>query len=148
MKAKIKIPNSLSEITLEQYQKYLNIEDPTDQAIIATLCDIPYNVIRQITRTSVTEIAESLKELLNQEVSLVPTFQMGSMTYGFIPNLDEITFGEYIDCTTYLKEDWEDVHKLMAVLYRPVTNTYKDKYQIEEYKVSLEREQLMKTMLY
>lgn len=44
-----------------------------------------------------------------------------------------MTFGEYVDVDTYIV-DWENMHKAMAVLYRPVLQNYKGSYEIEEYK--------------
>ena len=57
---------------------------------------------------------------------------MEEVGYGFIPDLDKITLGEYIDLDTNLG-DWNNMHKAMAVLFRPVKDTYKGKYIIEEY---------------
>jgi hypothetical protein len=44
-----------------------------------------------------------------------------------------MSFGEYVDLDTYFK-DWQDMHKAMSVLYRPVTQKYNDRYNIEKYK--------------
>lgn len=38
---------------------------------------------------------------------------------GFLPKLDEITLGEFIDVESNIG-DWQNIHKAMAVLYRPV----------------------------
>jgi hypothetical protein len=54
------------------------------------------------------------------------------MEFGFIPDLENITFGEYVDLDNYLA-NWDDFHKAMAVMYRPVTKSKKDKYQIFPY---------------
>ena len=53
-------------------------------------------------------------------------------TFGFIPNLDEMTLGEYIDLDTYFG-DWDNMHKAMSVLYRPITKEKGNLYNIEEY---------------
>ena len=55
-----------------------------------------------------------------------------SVTFGFIPNLDEITLGEFVDLDNYIG-DWEQMHKAMAVLYRPITFRKGDLYLIEDY---------------
>ena len=44
-----------------------------------------------------------------------------------------MTFGEYVDVDTYITE-WKNMHKAMAVLYRPVMQNYKGSYEIEKYK--------------
>ena len=55
-----------------------------------------------------------------------------SVTFGFIPNLDEITLGEFVDLDNYIG-DWEQMHEAMAVLYRPTTFRKGDLYLIEDY---------------
>ena len=52
--------------------------------------------------------------------------------FGFIPKLDDISFGEYVDLDTYLA-DWELMNKAIGVLYRPITYKKKKQYLIEEY---------------
>jgi hypothetical protein len=66
---------------------------------------------------------------------LIQTFKHKGLEFGFIPNLDEISLGEYTDLETYIS-DWDNMHKAMAVLYRPVINKLNKKYLIEEYKGS------------
>ena len=43
-----------------------------------------------------------------------------------------MTFGEYVDIDTYIK-DWKQMHKAMAVLYRPIEAKYDDRYNIVAY---------------
>ena len=64
---------------------------------------------------------------------------------GFVPKLDDITLGEYVDIETNIT-DWQKMHKAMAVLYRPVNFKAKDKYGIAPYKVNEEVQELMKEM--
>ena len=53
-------------------------------------------------------------------------------SYNFIPKLDDITLGEYIDLDNTLS-DWQQMHKAMSVLYRPVTIKKNNRYQVEPY---------------
>jgi len=64
---------------------------------------------------------------------------------GFIPKLDDITLGEYVDIEANIS-DWQKMHKAMAVLYRPVNFKAKDKYGIAPYDVNEEIQELMKEM--
>jgi hypothetical protein len=72
--------------------------------------------------------------MLNDTPKLVTQFKMKGKQYGFIPKLEDMTFGEYIDLDTFMG-DWDNMHRAMNVLYRPVTDQYGDKYAIEEYQV-------------
>jgi hypothetical protein len=67
--------------------------------------------------------------------------------FGFIPNLDKITMGEYIDLNNYFGSD-TDLHKAMAVLYRPIHPSYKDKdsYRIGSYEGTSTHSDIMKDM--
>ena len=66
-----------------------------------------------------------------------------SVTFGFIPKLDEITLGEFIDLDNYIS-DWQDMHKALAVLYRPITFRKNNLYLIEEYEGSDKYAEVMK----
>ena len=93
--------------------------------------------------SDVFSITEMLGDMFEQKPDLVRKFSMNGTVYGFIPNLEEMSFGEYIDLDMFLG-DWENIHKAMAVLYRPVVNSYGEKYNIEDYKA--EGQDIMKEM--
>ena len=57
---------------------------------------------------------------------------MGGVEYGFIPVLDDMTLGEYVDLDENFT-DWDKMHKAMSVLFRPIKLKKGDRYQIEEY---------------
>jgi hypothetical protein len=84
-------------------------------------------------------IVSTLTEMFEQKPNLVTNFKLNNINYGFHPQLDDLTLGEYIDLDTFIG-DWENIEKAMAVLYRPVVNKIKDKYTIEEYKVGVDQE--------
>ena len=50
-------------------------------------------------------------------------------------NLVDISQGEYVDLDTYIA-DWRDLHRSMAVMFRPIKTKLKDKYTIEPYEGS------------
>jgi len=63
---------------------------------------------------------------------LISSFKMDGVEYGFIPSLDEMSFGEYVDLDTFIT-NVDDLHKAMNVLYRPIEHKRKDKYTIKAY---------------
>ena len=138
MKLQITIPTTLSEITLEQYQKFLSIakDNPDGEFIqhkmVEIFCNIDLKDAAKISYKDVNEITTNLSNLFTQKYELKKTFKLGDTEFGFITNLDEITLGEYTDLDKYIS-DWDMMHNAMAVLYRPITKKLKDKYQIEEY---------------
>lgn len=53
--------------------------------------------------------------------------------YGLVPNFDKIETGAYIDLLDLLKQDSLTLHKIMAILYRPVITKAYGLYTIERY---------------
>lgn len=151
-KVEIYIPESLSDITLEQYQKYNQLGEDVDNEflvnkMIQIFCNfskpqlLPVNEVRQITK--------QLQEVLNEKPKLQQRVILGTgdnkTEFGLIPNLEKMGYGEYLDLNRYLGE-WKDFHKAMAVLYRPVIKSSKKLYEIEEYEGSDKYAELMKLM--
>lgn len=143
MNIKITVPSNLSEITLEQYQRYLKVIEDVEQndkaqmfvdlKMMEIFCGVPYTTAMKFPMSEVSRINRIIGSVLNDKSELVRTFQMGDSTFGFIPKLDEMTFGEYIDLDNFFG-DWNNMHKAMSVLYRPIDKTYKDTlYSIKEY---------------
>ena len=81
--------------------------------------------------------------MFSKEQDFKPTFKIGSRKFGFIPNLDDIAFGENNDLVRYI-QDWDTMHNAMAVMFRPITQEYKGKYKIEEYEGSAKYADQMK----
>ena len=139
MKVDIYIPEKLSDITLEQYQKFakLNIEENQNSnfllhKMVEIFCRLDLKDIARIKYQYVNSIVSDLNNIFNAKTELIQTFKLKGVDYGFIPKLDDITLGEYIDLDNNIS-DWETMHKAMAVLYRPITLQKGDRYQIEEY---------------
>ena len=139
MKVDIYIPEKLSDITLEQYQKFakLNIEENQNSSfllhkMVEIFCRLDLKDIARIKYQYVNSIVSDLNNIFNTKTELIQTFKLKGIEYGFIPKLDDITLGEYIDLDNNIS-DWETMHKSMAVLYRPITLQKGDRYQIEEY---------------
>ena len=140
MKVDILVPTSLSEITLDQYQKFerVNTEENQDtnflmHKMVEIFCNLDLKDVAKIRFNYVKSILNDLNGLFDTKDELIPTFTLKGIEYGFIPALDDMTLGEYIDLDENFSS-WETMHKAMAVLYRPITMKSKDKYQIEEYK--------------
>lgn len=71
---------------------------------------------------------------MNETPELQTTFEHKGVKYGFIPNIDDITTGEFIDIENYQKEP-KDTYKVLSVLYRPIIKEGQGKrYLIAPYK--------------
>ena len=145
MKLNITIPENLSEIKLWQYQKFLKIQTHNDDPqflitkMIEIFCNIKSSEVLKLRVSDSNMIIESLQNMLEQKPKLVERFKMDDVEFGFIPDLDDMTLGEYIDLDTNIG-DWENIHKAMAVLYRPIKSSFRDKYSIVDYDVELHKQ--------
>lgn len=149
MKLELNIPTHLKEIKLLQYQKFLKVAKENEeseflhQKMVQIFCGIDLKDVASIKRKDVATITSNLGELFNSNHKFISRFKIGGAEFGFIPNLDDMTQGEYVDLDTYIT-DWDEMHKAMAVLFRPITNKVGDRYQIEEYKGSITYSDVMR----
>lgn len=138
MKVKLTIPEKLGDITLQSYQRFLDVaEDSSEQFIrekmIQVFCGVELKYIQHIPSKDFLEITNTITEVLTETPELKRTFKLNGVEYGFIPNLDKMSLGEFIDLDTYIG-NWQKLDIAMSVLYRPITKRKGDKYRIKPYK--------------
>lgn len=149
MKLEIDIPEKLSEISVEQYQRYVKLiqdnqeSEFTTQKTVEIFCNMRLSEVAKISYNSVNEILDHLNGLFDKDHKLIQTFKIKDTEFGFIPNLEKMTFGEFVDLENYIYKV-EDYHKAMAVLYRPITKKSGNLYDIFEYRGTEEFSDLMK----
>ena len=141
----INIPESLDEIPLEQYQEYEQIEEPTERDVLRIFLGLSDKIIDKLPLHEVERVKSIVLALFNTDHQIHGVFKLNGKEFGFIPNLDQISFGENGDVNKYIG-DWGQMHKAMAVLYRPITHRKKDKYIIEEYEGSSKYAEVLKQM--
>ena len=149
MKIDLKVPNSLEDISVNQYQEFVKVQKNTNdheflaQKMISIFCEIPLTEVLKIKYSSVVELANHFTELFKEETPLKTRFEFNGIEFGFIPQLDEISFGEYIDLEQHL-QDWDSYHKALSVLYRPISSSIAGKYTIRDYEIDENHQELMK----
>ena len=151
---KLIVPDSLHEIELGQYQTYLaSIEDldATEDAeqinrkLIETFCGLKPEQVNLLPLTSIESLLGVLSGAFSEEFELIRHFELDGVKFGFIPKLDEMSLGEYIDLESTFG-DWEKMHKAMAILYRVVNFEKGEKYTINSYETNEELAEAMKMM--
>ena len=145
---KLIVPNKMSEIKLADYQKFVRLEGDDEflsRKAVEIFCDLKMDVILQMKSSSLTSVTSILMNAFAEKPALTQKFTIGKQTFGFLPSLEEITVGELNDVDQYIS-DWSQMHKAMAVLYRPVVATFGNRYEIEKYEGSDKYAEQMKEM--
>lgn len=134
----VTVPTSLKDISLDKWIKFdaINKENSDEDFLIDKMieifCDLDLKDVAKIPFADAQDIYKDLVDVLNEEADFQPIINVDGVDFGFIPNLNEITLGEFVDLDNYLLST-KDLNKAMAVLYRPITYRSKDLYRIEEY---------------
>ena len=144
---KLTIPTSLKDITLRDYKKFLDIEKENkddrflNAKMIHIFCKVSLEKVMLLELSDAEDIVKTISDMFNEKPALVKKFKIGKTEYGFHPELDALTLGEYIDLDTFIG-DWDNMEKAMNVLYRPILVSVKERYSIDEYNVDTSAEAL------
>ena len=131
--------NSWSDVTLETWLKLIDFETGTKteeaEATLEALSDIPKRLVKELALSDVAAIMSRVSELQQkQDTELKNIIEINEVEYGFHPDLDSITLGEYADIEQFIKNGIDSsLPELMAVLYRPIKEKKNDIYIIDAY---------------
>lgn len=142
------MPEGLSEMTVEDYQRWLQVIDTNKeddniaflrQKVIEIFCKVPLDVVFKMSNNDVQDISNQLFAMLMEDESdVIKTFEYKGIKFGLINDFENMTFGEFTDASEYIK-DSGDLHNLLAVMYRPITEEKMNpllkinQYEIEPY---------------
>jgi len=162
MKVKIKkgkktkdynIINSWSDVTLDKWLTLIGYENLTGSEealkIVKLFSDIPTKLIKQLSVQDVALVMKRLTDLqTEQNTTLNKIIEIDGVEYGFHPDLEEITLGEYADIETYIKLGIDKyLPELCAILFRPVIEKKNNIYTIEAYNGNIKiRSEIFKKM--
>jgi len=136
MNYKITIPTSLNEITLGQYQEFVKLSELPEAELqlkaVEIFCNVPKEAVRGMRATDITEISEIINNMFDTKHQLINSFKLNGQEYGFIPSLEDMTFGEYIDLDTFIGDN-DNLHRAVNVLFRPMEMKRGNRYFIKEY---------------
>jgi hypothetical protein len=146
MELKVIVPTDLSEITLDQYQRFVRLdgdEEFLSHKMLEIFCGVPLAKLPNVKFKSLAGVVNRLNGMFGTKPSLKQEFNLGGQTFGFIPSIEDISFGEYVDLDNYMA-DTLNLHNTMAVLYRPITQRAGKRYDIEPYESAEKYSDLMK----
>ena len=149
-----KLIEKWSDVTLEKWLKLIQLKNKnkSKEALdtIALLSDIPKQLVNQLELKDIAVIMNQIAKLQQEKnSSLKRIIEIDGKEYGFHPDLDSITLGEYADIETFVKDDIEKhLPEVMAVLYRPIKEKGENGvYTIEAYDGNIRiRTEIMKKM--
>ena len=149
MKLEVIRATNVNEISLGAYQKFQEVcatsndEEFISMKMIEIFCGIDLKDVIKIKLSSVAEMITHFSKLFSTKNEFTHRFKIGTQEFGFIPSIEDISMGEYIDIVKY-SSSWDEMHKAMAVMYRPIVKTKGNAYEIQEYSGSINYSDVMK----
>ena len=134
-----KLISKWSDVNYKTWLKLIDFQNNTRtkeaEETIAALSNIPKDLIKQLDLSDVVVIMSRIAEMQQeQDSSLKRIIEVEGKRYGFHPDLNSITLGEWADIETFIKKDIEkNLPEVMAVLYRPIVEEKNNVYTIDAY---------------
>jgi len=131
----IKVPN---EMTVKMYQTFSKDKEKYAdfKEILALYTGIPVSELKNLPYRTISLLNGYLgSELINQkEVNISLWFTYNGIEYGLENDWTKLSWGAWIDLEVYGSGDVTDnIHKILAVMYRPITKRDGNNYTIEPY---------------
>lgn len=132
MSVKLSLPATFADLTLRHLQVLETSDDP--MTCVGAVTGTDWDELRDMPRALIQEAYNHLQTLRKAETQRhLETFELNGTRYGFVPNWDEFTAGEWIDAEQLCGDFWKNAHKVMALLFRPVAREWGNRYEIEPY---------------
>lgn len=141
-----------SDVTLEKWAKLIAIKGFSKikeaKETILALSDIPEKVLNKLEVYHIAAILQGLSSMQKEETTcLRETIEIEGVEYGFHPDLEQMTLGEFVDLESYIEDIQNNMPEIMAILFRPVTDKSVNYYNIEAYDGKIKkRAEIMKNI--
>ena len=133
MKVTITAPESLKEITLGSWQRFTKITEPDALDVLECFAGVARENSRKLNYKQVEQISTDILTLFkDHENEFKLKFDLDGKKFGFITNLDSMSYGEFEDLINY-SSSYDNLHRTMAILYRPIQQENRKTYTIEDY---------------
>ncbi len=134
----IKIPQGWDQVNLNQFIELSQVttNDIADSInIISILTDLDSDDVMKMDTTELKSIIAELSWMNILPANIFKhTIKIDGVEYGIIPNLNDMTVGEWVDLEEFINDYPNNLNKVMAVLYRPVIYNVNDTTRfIEKY---------------
>lgn len=143
------------KLTIDKYQKIQGnpVKYSKAEEILGLYLDISVDELRDLPLEQIkfVETSLSMYMLEPQSQDLVTTFELDGITYGLENDWQNMSWGQWVDMEVYSQSDKlnDNIHMIMALLYRPVISEKGKVYKLEKFKSSLvnERAELFRNKL-
>ena len=132
---KLTVPESWNDITVRQYQKFTKIlklqqeERQRTIDIVSVFCNVDKKLLKKFKMKDLDKISNIIVSMTKEDpsnIKMEKNIEFNSDKYGVIPNMSEMTTGEFVD----LRKQTDNVD-------------YWGRYQVEDYNPSPEKHKLM-----
>jgi len=129
------------EITIEQFQRLKHKEDlykssPAD--LLSMLLSVPANELKDLPLNQMEFVQSYLMSQMTEtslKDELYNVFTYDGVEYGLENDWSKLAWGAWMDMEVFSAENIEEnIHLLMAILYRPIIEKKNGKYKIAPYK--------------
>ena len=128
----LKLPHRWSDLSLGELQVMMTSENPLERVSACSGKSVAQ--LRKMPQKLLEAAGEHIDNLLTQETArFEKVLEMDGKRFGFIPDWDAFTAGEWIDLEGYMDDFWKNAHKVMAILFREVTYEVGESYEIKKY---------------
>ena len=128
----LRLPASYQDLTLRHLMTLETETDPVKR--VQAVTGHSFAELRKMPHKLIVEANAHLDDLQAKEIAQhKEIIILQDKEYGFIPNWDEFSAGEWIDMETYTADFWKTPHKAMSILYRPIDRKWGERYSIEPY---------------
>ena len=153
-KLKLSVPNNWKDVTIQQYQRFMELveSDESDEKKmiggVSIFCNITTKETKKIGLKDLNHIYGIIIKMIDTEHTeqqIEKNIMFNNRKYAMIPNMSDMTTGEFIDLETYCEDSMmKNLHKVMAILYRPIVDDVDrfNRYTIEPYKPTPENDEL------
>jgi hypothetical protein len=130
---KIKLDLSPDKITVAQFVGFTMHEGDIVNAV-QSVTGMKRSDVLLLTPSQLTEIKDAFEVALQTIPSKhVPRWK----NYGFVPDINSISFGEWLDLDLNCNDFPKNLNKLLAILFRPIKSEIGKRYAIEDYDANI-----------
>ena len=127
--SKVKLTLDYSTITVKQYVDFIT-NDGNEIGQVSAIMGQSKDYVRQLSPEDITKVIDAFKSVIESPVA---EHQHKWKGYGFVPDVNKISFGEWLDLESNCKDFPKNLNKILSILYRPIHSELGNKYKIEQY---------------